>query len=42
MARKKKTSPLEDMMDLVALLPWWGGVAIAIVGYLAHSTDGGQ
>ncbi len=34
MARKKKTSPLEDMMDLVALVPWWGGVAIAIVGYL--------
>ena len=34
MARKKKTSPLEDMMDLVALLPWWGGVAIAIIGYL--------
>lgn len=34
MARKKKSSPLEDMMDLVALLPWWGGVAIAIVGYL--------
>lgn len=34
MARKKKSSPLEDLMDLVALLPWWGGVAIAIVGYL--------
>ena len=34
MARKKKTSPLEDMMDLVALLPWWGGVVLAIVGYL--------
>jgi hypothetical protein len=34
MARKKKSSPLEDMMDLVALLPWWGGVAIAVVGYL--------
>lgn len=34
MARKKKTSPLEDMMDLVALLPWWGGVVVAIVGYL--------
>lgn len=34
MVRKKKTSPLEDMMDLVALLPWWGGVAIAVVGYL--------
>jgi restriction system protein len=34
MARKKKSSPLEDMMDLVALLPWWGGVAIAVIGYL--------
>ena len=34
MARKKKSSPLGDMVDLVALLPWWGGVAIAIVGYL--------
>lgn len=34
MARKKKTSPLDDMIDLVALLPWWAGVAIAIIGYL--------
>lgn len=34
MARKKKSSPLEDMMDLVALLPWWGGVVIAVIGYL--------
>ena len=34
MARKKKTSPLEDMMNLVALMPWWGGVAIAVIGYL--------
>ncbi|MFM1908248.1 MAG: hypothetical protein RLZZ591_1925 [Pseudomonadota bacterium] len=31
---KKKRSPLEDMMDFIALLPWWGGVAIAIVSYL--------
>ena len=34
MARKRKTSPLEDMLDLVSLLPWWAGVAIAVVGYV--------
>jgi restriction system protein len=38
MARRKRTSPAEDLMDLVALLPWWAGVAIAIVTYLVlHS-----
>ena len=34
MARKSRTSPLEDMLNLVALMPWWVGVAIAAVGYL--------
>lgn len=34
MARKRKTSPLDDMLDLVSLLPWWTGVAIAAIGYL--------
>lgn len=34
MARKRKSSPLEDMLDLVSLMPWWAGVAIAIVGYV--------
>lgn len=34
MARKRKTSLLEDMLDLVSLLPWWAGVAIALVGYV--------
>ena len=33
MARKRKTSPFEDLLDLVALMPWWAGVVIAIVGY---------
>ena len=28
MARTKKTGPAEDLMDLVALLPWWVGVAL--------------
>jgi restriction system protein len=34
MARKRKTSPLEDMLDLVSLMPWWAGVAIAAIGYV--------
>lgn len=34
MARKNRTSPLEDMLSVVALMPWWVGVAIAVVGYL--------
>ena len=28
MARKSKTSPFEDVVELVAMLPWWAGVAI--------------
>ena len=34
MARKSRTSPLEDMLSLVALMPWWVGVAIAAIGYV--------
>jgi restriction system protein len=34
MARRKKTSPAEDIMDLVAMLPWWAGVGLALVSYL--------
>lgn len=30
MARRKKTSPIEDVMDLVAMLPWWAGVGLAL------------
>ncbi|MEJ8839537.1 restriction endonuclease [Ramlibacter sp. AN1133] len=30
---RRKTSVGEDIMDAVALLPWWAGVAFAIVGY---------
>ena len=32
MARKRKASQLEDMLDLVSLMPWWAGVAIAAIG----------
>lgn len=34
MARRRKTSPLDDMLDLVSLMPWWAGVAIAVIGYV--------
>ncbi len=34
MARRKKTSPAEDLTDLVAMLPWWAGVALALFSYL--------
>ena len=34
MARRKKTSPAEDMVDLIALLPWYVGVFLAVAGYL--------
>ena len=37
MARRKKTSPFEDLIDLVALLPWWACIALAVVSYLALS-----
>lgn len=30
---KKKTSPAEDFAELVALMPWWVGVALALVSY---------
>jgi len=34
MARRKKTSPLEDVLDLLSLLPWWVCLALAAVSYV--------
>jgi restriction system protein len=34
MARRKKTSAFEDLADLIAMLPWWVGVILAVVAYL--------
>lgn len=34
MAKKSKQSAAEDVMDLVARLPWWGGVGLALLSYL--------
>lgn len=33
MPRKRKPDAAEGLMDLVALLPWWAGVLLALVAY---------
>lgn len=34
MARRRKTSTAEDLMEIVSLLPWWVGVLLAVGSYL--------
>lgn len=34
MGRKKDSGLLEDLVGLVALMPWWAGMALALVSYL--------
>jgi restriction system protein len=34
MARRKKSSPAEDMVELVAMLPWWAGCILALISYV--------
>jgi restriction system protein len=33
MGHKRKSSPAEDVLALISMLPWWGGVALAIISY---------
>ncbi|KQP22814.1 restriction endonuclease [Pseudorhodoferax sp. Leaf267] len=33
MGRRRKSSTADDLMDLVALLPWWAGVGLAGLSY---------
>ena len=33
MARRRQ-SPAEDLLDLIAMLPWWVGVSLALVSYV--------
>ena len=33
MGRRRKSSTADDLMDLVARLPWWAGVALAVASY---------
>ena len=34
MARRQKTGAAEDLLVLVAMLPWWVGIVLAVVGYV--------
>lgn len=31
---RRKSSPVEDLLKLVSLMPWWAGVALALASYL--------
>jgi len=31
---RRKQSPAEDLLDIVAMLPWWAGVGLAIAAYV--------
>ena len=33
MARKQKTTPVEDLFNIISLLPWWVGVILAVVSF---------
>jgi restriction system protein len=33
MARRKRTSMADDLLVLVAMLPWWAGLLLALVSY---------
>ena len=37
MARRKKTSGLDDLVELVAMLPWWACLVLAVASYLILS-----
>lgn len=34
MSRKRRTSPLEDLMDIASTLPYWVSLIIAVISYL--------
>jgi restriction system protein len=34
MARRRRKSDIEDLIDLASILPWWAGLAIAVLSYL--------
>lgn len=34
MARRKKTNAADDLVDVVAMLPWWAGLGLAMISYV--------
>ena len=35
--RKKKNSSADDFIALISMLPWWGGVALAVLSYIVFA-----
>ncbi|MGM9489781.1 restriction endonuclease [Ideonella sp. YS5] len=33
MTRRRKASPAEGLLEIISLMPWWTGVALAVVSY---------
>lgn len=42
MARRKRTSTADDLLELVAMLPWWVGVLLAVVSYFVLQSIASQ
>ena len=42
MARRKRTRTADDLLELVAILPWWAGVLLALVSYFVLHTIASQ
>jgi restriction system protein len=42
MARQRKTGLADDLFELVAMLPWWAGVALALVAHVFLHAFAGQ
>ena len=42
MARRRKQSTAEDVMDLTAMAPWWVGVVLAMVSYVGLHAYAGR
>ncbi len=30
---RKKSSPLEDMVELASMMPWWAGLGLALITF---------
>lgn len=42
MSRRKRNSTADDLLELVAMLPWWAGVLLALVSYIVLHNIGSQ
>lgn len=34
LSRRRKTGPAEDLLEIISWMPWWAGVALALVSYV--------